>query len=118
MKERPTRVQLSRRKGWRLPPNTVNVARPSKWGNPHRVGLCQVCGIEHTQAESVAEFRAELLAAENNHAREHARLQLAGKNLACWCRLDQPCHADVLLEVANVSVREAAAMGTGRAVEM
>lgn len=27
---------------------------------------------------------------------------LRGKDLACWCRLDQPCHADVLLELANV----------------
>jgi hypothetical protein len=26
---------------------------------------------------------------------------LRGKNLACWCPLDQPCHADVLLEIAN-----------------
>ena len=26
---------------------------------------------------------------------------LRGKNLACWCPLDQPCHADVLLELAN-----------------
>lgn len=29
------------------------------------------------------------------------RRELAGKNLACWCPLDQPCHADVLLELAN-----------------
>lgn len=29
--------------------------------------------------------------------REH----LAGADLACWCRLDETCHADVLLEVAN-----------------
>ena len=27
--------------------------------------------------------------------------ELRGKNLACWCPLDQPCHADVLLEIAN-----------------
>lgn len=26
---------------------------------------------------------------------------LRGKHLACWCPLDQPCHADVLLEFAN-----------------
>lgn len=34
----PERVQLSRRKGWRMPPNTVKVARPTRWGNPVRVG--------------------------------------------------------------------------------
>jgi hypothetical protein len=27
--------------------------------------------------------------------------ELRGKNLACWCKPDQPCHADVLLELAN-----------------
>ena len=32
-----TRVQLSRRKGWQLPANTISVARPTKWGNPYRV---------------------------------------------------------------------------------
>jgi hypothetical protein len=32
------RVQLSRKKGWRMPPNTVSVARPGKWGNPFKVG--------------------------------------------------------------------------------
>jgi hypothetical protein len=28
-------------------------------------------------------------------------LPLRGKNLACWCKLGEPCHADVLLELAN-----------------
>jgi hypothetical protein len=38
----PQRVQLSRRKGWRLPANTTSVARPTKWGNPYRVATgCQ-----------------------------------------------------------------------------
>lgn len=27
--------------------------------------------------------------------------ELRGRDLACWCPLDLPCHADVLLEVAN-----------------
>lgn len=36
-------------------------------------------------------------------APSHAEIKsaLRGKNLACWCPLDQPCHADVLLEIAN-----------------
>ncbi len=38
----------------------------------------------------------------DRHARVNERLvELRGKNLACWCPLDQPCHADVLLELAN-----------------
>jgi hypothetical protein len=33
------------------------------------------------------------------------RRELAGRDLACWCDLDQPCHADVLLELANGGAR-------------
>lgn len=32
---------------------------------------------------------------------DRIRNELAGFDLACWCPLDQPCHADVLLEIAN-----------------
>lgn len=35
------------------------------------------------------------------HPAEMVRCYLRGKNLACWCALDQPCHADVLLEIAS-----------------
>lgn len=31
------------------------------------------------------------------------RTKLAGRDLACWCPLDSPCHGDVLLELANRS---------------
>jgi hypothetical protein len=33
----PIRVQLSRKKGWKMPPNTIYVGRPTKWGNPYKV---------------------------------------------------------------------------------
>jgi hypothetical protein len=84
----PVRIQLRRTKGWRMPPNTVKVDRSTKWGNPYKV---PAPGCE---AEIVALFRrytAPTLPIED----------LRGKNLACWCPLDQPCHADVLLEMAN-----------------
>jgi hypothetical protein len=94
----PERIQLSRRKGWRKPENTVVVARPSKWGNPFRVGDNGM-----TRAQAVAHYRHLFtrpgLAGEADRA--IIRAELAGKNLACWCPLDQPCHADVLLELAN-----------------
>ena len=32
---------------------------------------------------------------------ERLRAEVAGRDLACWCPLDSPCHADVLLELAN-----------------
>lgn len=95
----PVRVQLSRRKGWRMPPNTISVARPHRWGNPHCIGLCPVCGVEHTRAEAVAELRAEFNDNQMLHAQ--ARAQLGGKNLACFCKPGEECHADVLLELAN-----------------
>lgn len=98
----PSRVQLSRRKGWRMPPYTISVARPHRWGNPHRIGLCPVCGVEHTRAEAVAELRAEFAGNPTLHAQ--AQAQLRGKNLACWCKPSEACHADVLLDIANIAL--------------
>lgn len=95
----PVRIQLSRKKGWRMPPNTVKVDRSTNWGNPVKVGP----GCTAQQAVDV--FRRAI--EDNNRSfllcfepRDVPR-KLRGKNLACWCPLDQPCHADVLLELAN-----------------
>ena len=93
MGDMPHRVQLSRRKGWKLPANTVVVARPTKWGNPFRPGTKDVPDV----ATAVARYRQEI--APTIDASE-----LRGKNLACWCPLDGPCHADVLLELANRTI--------------
>ena len=88
----PKRVQLSRRKGWKIPPHTVSVARPTRWGNPFRVG------VDGDAAECVRKYRDCHIA---GWERSYFISRLRGKNLACWCKLDEPCHADVLLEVAN-----------------
>ena len=93
----PERIQLKRTKGWRMPPNTVNVARPSRWGNPHRVGWCAVCGVPHTLADAIEEYRAEVMDCAPTLALDSLR----GKDLACWCKPGEPCHADVLLSLAN-----------------
>lgn len=90
----PRRLRLSRRKGARLPKGAVVVARPTKWGNPHRPG-------KMTRARAVANYRRDLLAGKLRVSVEQARLELAGRDLACWCSLDGPCHADVLLKVSN-----------------
>jgi hypothetical protein len=95
----PVRVQLSRKKGWRMPPNTVIVDRRSKWGNPHYIGYCGVCGADHTREESVREFEAMLM--ENLWATQNLIEPLRGKNLACWCKPNEKCHADILLRLAN-----------------
>jgi hypothetical protein len=97
----PERIQRKRVKGWKMPPNTVSVTRPGRWGNPYKAGD-PMDGFPHIKidaAEAVKLFRHRM----PDFTREAARRELAGKNLACWCHLDQPCHADVLLELANAS---------------
>jgi len=102
----PVRVQLSRKKGFRLPPNTANVARPSQWGNPIKVGGTlrveadgDMVEAAITPAIAVELFREYIAGALRKHP---ALLEpLRGKRLACWCALDAPCHADVLLQLAN-----------------
>ena len=89
------RVRLSRAAGWRMPPNTVKVDRSTRWGNPFRPGED---GIE-TIEEAVRAYRKWLRG--NPELRRAARAELAGKNLACWCPLEGPCHADVLLELMS-----------------
>lgn len=101
----PVRVQRMRSKGWRLPEGAVNVSRPCDWSNPFRIGdwvsdeaSMLIPAIEVTRELAVALFRA-YIAQEGYEAQ--IRAELAGKDLVCWCPLDQPCHADVLLEIAN-----------------
>lgn len=117
---KPERIQLSRSKGWRMPENTVKVARPGPWGNPFRIGghfmvgdpgmsggfrmsWCESFKPEPPKFTLIAdaamavEFFGRLCA--NGYYKDLSALR--GKNLACWCGLDQPCHADVLLDLAN-----------------
>lgn len=89
----PRRVQRKRTKGWRMPKNTVSVCRPGKWGNPYVVGNDGVFGPLSPDA-AVALYERHVVP----HLPVH---ELRGKNLACFCPLDQPCHADVLLRWAN-----------------
>lgn len=92
----PQRHQLSRRRGARKPSGVVSVARPTRWGNPYAVTPY----MSATQA--VDRYRRAIEDGWDGvptirEIREH----LAGRDLACWCSLDQPCHADVLLQIAN-----------------
>ena len=97
----PVRIQLKRTKGWRMPPNTVNVTRRGKWGNPYDVA-------KYGREQAIEKYREGILGQDllSRRGKKLARVgkdfsELRGKNLACFCRLDQPCHADVLLELAN-----------------
>ncbi len=91
---KPHRLQLSRRKGFRLAKGVIVVARPTKWGNPHKPGKL-------ARAETIAKYRRDLIAGKLKVSIDDARRELKSYNLACWCSLDGPCHADVLIEFAN-----------------
>jgi hypothetical protein len=110
----PVRIQRKRTKGFKLiSPNglpIVCVGRGSRWGNPF------VVGRDGTAAECVNKY-ADMLLPYRHHGPnsnlfhlyiseanlEDIQLSLRGKNLACWCKEGTPCHADVLLELANAS---------------
>jgi hypothetical protein len=103
MTRKPVRLQLSRKKGFRLQKLSratnglaaVNCARPSKRGNRWRVGDF----VTPTAKIAVEQFvRHEL-----PRLKAQGLDDLRGKNLACWCALDARwCHVDVLLQAANV----------------
>jgi hypothetical protein len=99
----PRRIQLRRTRGWRKPLGAITVARPTRWGNPFTAN--------GDRAQAVARYREWLAAAGPARFAVGGRWYphptradieaLRGLDLACWCPLDQPCHADVLLELAN-----------------
>jgi hypothetical protein len=105
METPPIRLRLSRSPGFNLQAVSVaanglpavNVARPSRWGNKISRRLALTTG-----ETAVAAFKSWFDNEASNSWREEARFALRGKNLACWCALDAPCHADVLLAFANL----------------
>lgn len=126
MADAPKRIQRKRTKGWRMPEDAVYVGRPSKWGNP--IDLSDVgaqypsLNVVQVATLVVRDFRVlaergrlgfpnwRFLGGRRGPVVEWAytyppldeiRDELAGRNLACWCPIDEPCHADVLLELAN-----------------
>ncbi len=137
----PVRIQRKRTKGWRMPPNTVSVARPGLWGNPfnfrssdfcwlalsygcrgHRLGRQEASvkafsewidppakgkklvrmerGIRFGNDEKSLQIGPRLIIGPPPTI-DTIRAKLRDKNLACFCKIGEPCHADVLLELAN-----------------
>lgn len=121
------RFQRRRTKGWRAPEGTVNCTRPSVFGNPFRIGRYYAKGDLHetlsSKAKSHGQFVESLCEPRSRrfvriddaaqavewykwwiratNIQPRIKKELKGKNLMCWCRIGQPCHADVLLEIAN-----------------
>lgn len=101
-RKKPVRLQVRREKGYRLPEGIVFVGRTSRWGNPHRPGFPhRRTGQVLNAAGAVEAFRHSLLHGRLPITCDDVRLHLRGRDLACWCALHAPCHADVLLEMAT-----------------
>ena len=91
----PRRIQRRRIKGWKMPEGAVYVGRPGGWGNPYP---WRSLG----RKEAARRYRESMLHPTEDWAWRFWNLhKLHGKDLVCWCPLDKPCHADVLLELAD-----------------
>ncbi len=111
MSTEPKRIQRKRTKGWRMPEGAVYVGRPTEWGNPWTVGAPIMLewhdrrwgdgSLSCREMVTTAELSVALYRIAFTPDATEIRNELAGRDLACWCPLDQPCHADVLLELAN-----------------
>jgi len=116
-----SRIQMSRQTPWRAAnPDAVIVARPSRWGNPFSAARCydrRLWAVHSDLSDDAVGPRvfSKLHATELAVLRfaKYARLrlkkepewlvELRGHDLACWCKPGHPCHADVLLELANAA---------------
>lgn len=108
----PQRIQRKRTRGWRMPEGAVYVGRPSRWGNPYvpyapyKIMNVPITGM--TASEAVNAYVCAIRGNDRGSRFHHdcptsafIREHLAGKDLACWCALGSPCHADVLLRIAS-----------------
>lgn len=91
-KPKPKRIQRKRTKGWRMPEGAIYVGRPTDFGNPHSL-------IGSTPEIATKLFEEHLLSEPG--LLELAIKKLRGKDLACFCPLNQACHADILLRYVN-----------------
>ena len=119
----PKRIQLSRKRGWKMPANAINVARPGPFGNPFKIKA----GLSAADKKRAMIFAVRLFnygirgqwsklerAGTLNpiamlgiialfQAIRKRLPELRGKDLACWCRPGEPdiCHGAVLLNAVN-----------------
>jgi hypothetical protein len=106
MADKPIRIQRRRVKGWKMPPNAIAVSRPGYFGNPFSEPQAAMNYRRwltgKMRRDEFDRKRTQFLVLWSDKAnvlREFPRL--SGKDLACWCKPGEPCHADVLLELAN-----------------
>lgn len=113
----PRRIQRENAKGWRAPEGAVYVGAGSVWENPYRVVKVNRTTwnvVSHdaypdatfwtsreARADAVARLEGLFAQDRDPWGKDRIRAELAGKHLVCWCPPDQPCHGDLLLEIAN-----------------
>jgi hypothetical protein len=121
----PRRIQRRRERGWRLPVGAKCVDRSTIYGNPFEVGEVTPVtwpqpfgGVRVTgRAHAVDLLRRWIDSREDGSTsafpgsrgyptKRIIRKELQGLNLACWCPLSEPCHADLLIEIANPKEEE------------
>lgn len=134
MADTPKRIQQRRTAGWKMPPNARSVARPSKYGNPFKIGALVMepgpyaspaCPYEgfmepgvyqwtglgglydyeirrvRDAADAVALFRPYVAFHDDTYPPEVIRRDLGGRDLACFCKVGDPCHGDEWIRLAN-----------------
>lgn len=100
MSQPPTRIQRKRTKGYRMPAGTIYCGRPSRYGNPHKLGDVMPDGRTLRTAEDVvAEFQHTLAARVRDGWTSWIDELSKAKHLACWCRIGTPCHVDAFIQV-------------------
>ena len=110
----PVRIQRKRSKGWRMPEGVIYVGRPSNWGNPFKItrsGSGKWYVVDDFSTDGPYTCKADAAKDAVRFFEKYADIRmfanplwlepLRGKNLADWCGLDEVCHADVLLRLAN-----------------
>ena len=73
-------------------PYDVYIGRPSKWGNPFKIGR------DGSRQEVILKYKDMIIA--NTELIKQIPLELRGKTLGCWCK-PESCHGDVLAEMAD-----------------
>lgn len=113
---KPQRIQRKRTRDWKMPENTIYVGRPTKYGNPYKVvkeggvWFVRLDGVNFASSDNkrhaarmAVNWFLDYLSNMPTWIRSEMLDELRGKNLACWCPLDQPCHADILIALSNES---------------
>ena len=81
---------------WKNEPHDVYIGRPSKWGNPFKIGR------DGSRQEVIQKYRDMIIV--NTELIQQIPIELKGKTLGCWCKPD-PCHGDVLAELADKDIQ-------------